>query len=103
MRSKWIFLILVSIASLTILAACGSDGGSDASSNPGGLTEEEAGDRAKEIIKANDCDGPAGGYSSVTVVGDKWELVASIGLNSHTWILDPVAGTVVESNGVCKT
>lgn len=103
MRSKWIFLILVSIASLTILAACGSDGGSDASPNPGGFTEAEAGDRAKEIIKANDCDAPAGGYSSVEVVGDTWELVASIGLNSHTWIFDPAAGTVTESNGVCKT
>ncbi len=102
MRSKWIILILVSIASLTILAACGSDG-DDPSLNPGGLTEAEAGDRTKEIIKANDCDGPAGGYSSVKVDGDTWVLIASIGLNSHTWILDPVAGTVVETNGVCKT
>jgi hypothetical protein len=102
MRSTWIILILVSIASLTILGAC-SGGGEDAGPTPGGLTEEQAGDRAKQIIKANDCDAPAGGYSSVTVVGDTWELVASIGLNSHTWIFDPAAGTVTESNGVCKT
>ncbi len=102
MRSKWIFLILVSIASLTILAACGSDV-EDLSLNPGGLTQQEAGDRAKEIIKANDCDGPAGNYSSYTIVGDTWVLVASIGLNSHTWVFDPGAGTVVETNGVCKT
>jgi hypothetical protein len=102
MRSTWIILILVSIASLTIFAAC-SSGGDDAGPTPGGLTEEEAGARAKEIIKANDCDAPAGGYSSVKVVGDTWELVASIGLNSHTWIFDPEAGTVTESNGVCKT
>ena len=101
MRSKWIFLILVSIASLTILAACGGD--EDPSTNPGGLTEEQAGDRAKEIIKANDCDGPAGNYSSIRVDGDTWVLIASIGLNSHTWIFDPAAGTVVETNGVCKT
>jgi hypothetical protein len=102
MRSKWIILILVSIASLTILAACGSDE-EDPSLNPGGLTQQEAGVRTKEIIKANDCDGPAGNYSSVRVVGDTWQLIASIGLNSHTWIFDPAAGTVVETKGVCKT
>jgi hypothetical protein len=101
MRTTWIILILVSIASLVILNAC-SDG-DDAGPTPGGLTEEQAGERTKEIIKANDCDGPAGGYSSVKVVGDTWVLVASIGLNSHTWIFDPAAGTVTESNGVCKT
>ena len=55
MRSTWIILILVSIASLTILAACGG-GGEEVGPTPGGLTEEEAGKRAKEIIKANDCD-----------------------------------------------
>ena len=102
MRSTWIILILVSIASLTILVACGG-GGDEVGPTPGGLTEEEAGKRAKEIIQANECDAPAGGYSSVKVVGDTWEFVASIGLNSHTWIFDPAAGTVTESNGVCKT
>lgn len=104
MRTKWVLLIVAGVAALTVLAACGSDDdGGGGSSSPGGLTEEQAGDRTKEIIAANECDGPAGGYSSIKVVGDKWELVASIGLSSYTWTLDPVAGTVTEASGLCKT
>lgn len=102
MRVKWMLLILASIAAITLTAACGG-GDDDGSSNPGGLTADEASDLAKEIIAANDCDGPSGPFSTVEVAGDKWELVASIGLKSYRWTLDPAAGTVSEASGVCQT
>jgi hypothetical protein len=102
MRAKWLFLIVASVAALTVLVACGggSDDGGD--SNPGGLSETEASALTKQLIEANGCDAPQGSYSSVKVVGDKWELVASLGLKSYTWTLDPVANTVTEASGYCK-
>ncbi len=102
MRVKWLFLILASVIALTALAACGGDSDDDGASNPGGLTADEAGALTKQLLEEGDCDAPQGSYSSTTVVGDKWELVASLGLKSYTWTLDPVAKTVTEASGYCK-
>lgn len=101
MPRKWIFLILASIAALTILAACGGDDDSG-DSNPGGITAEEAGERVTALLEADGCDIPFT-YTKITAAGDNWNLVASIGLSGFNWTYDPVANTVVEASGKCSS
>lgn len=102
MRTKWVFLILASIAAVTILAACGGDdddNGGD--SNPGGFTAEEAGIRVSELLEASGCR-TTERYSNIEAKDGKWELRAGIGLVSFVWTYDPVTNTVTEATGRCQ-
>ena len=104
MRMKWVVLILVSMAAITILAACGGDDDDAAEPNPGGLTADEAKTRVIALLEADGCDTPQPqSFRDMTVEDGKWKMNASIGLSSFKWTYDPVANTVSEIDGKCSS
>lgn len=104
MRTKWILLVLASVAAVTILAACGGDGDDGEDSNSSGITATEAETRVLTLLEAEGCDTPQPqSFRDTAFENGKWKLNASIGLSSFKWTYDPVANTVVEADGKCTS